>query len=449
MARHQVSGNSTETLDGHAQPVRSDNNGINPVVNAGVPGPAAPAAIHLASPDFAGYKSVCRTTILLLVELAIIEAVYIIIWTTKTTISQHTLSPGRITSNLDHSHDLCNVSDLNDHSMESQFIYHVLNAVYVAFRLIYLFQAQLCQWKPNRDQTSCEQKRCNWAISLLGLVNIILPLVLMFTMVDRANPTIKDVTDHGFGESIKKTVGSYHIMGLFWMWIFDVLIFVVAWIGGHGGGHGAICDPDFGTINANDEQSHWGSAIAWCALLVFFFFIALLAVSSNRGVAHSLNNGVRFVSLDVRLSNQTINITSNYTAEYNYDIAINGDEYLDDDSYQSYIYKKCMPFYVDSTNKAGLNYKGARFDNIIAVSDDEYQIYVYCHRNLIRSEIGCEIHKLARDDVIIARYWIDFLDCRSFDNITAAVVMSSENKTTLHNVVFGVCYDAFIVNMNN
>ena len=324
MVRHQVSGNSTETLDGHPQPVRSDNNGINPVVNAN--GPAAPAAIHLTSPDFEAYKSVRRTTILLLVELAIIEAVYIIIWTTKTTVSQQTLSPRTIKSNLDHSHDLCNVSQLNDHSMESQFIYHVLNAVYVAFRLLYLFQAQLCQWKQNRDQKSYEQKGCNVAISLLGLVNIILPLVLMFTMVSRANPTIKDVTDDRFGESIKKTVGSYHIMGLFWMWIFDILIFVVAWLGGHGGAHGAICDPDFGTINANDEQPYWVNAIFSCVLFGIFFFVALLVVSHNRGVEHSLNNGVKFVSLDVRLGDKVINqtITSNYTAEYDCDIAIHG-----------------------------------------------------------------------------------------------------------------------------
>ena len=49
-----------------------------------------------------------------------------------------------------------------------------------------------------------------------------------------------------------------------------------------------------------------------------------------------------------------------------------------------------MPFYVDSTNEAGLNYKGARFDNIIAVSDDEYQIYVYCHRNLILAKLDAQ-----------------------------------------------------------
>ena len=458
MVKHKTQ--NKDKLTSTSQFLRSHrDHGVNLAVHHAAPAPApAPAAPRINW--FDNKKSITATTLLLSLELAIVESIYIGIWTTKTTILDENLSPGRITSRVDHSYEICNVAAINNYSMQSQFVYHILNGFYVAFRLIHLFQAQLCQWKSTRDPLSMAQKRCNVFMIVIGLINIVLPLILMFYMVDHADLTIRQASDKSFGESIHKRVGFYHMMGFFWMWLIDILVFIVAWLGGQGGA--VICE---------GSENPCTCASSTCCMSGCFGCVMLCVAYDYPGVHHSLNNKLQFVSLDLRVQSwQSRNISGDGDVdvdaedsimlddEYNYNVEIKGDSYENVDFYQSYyIYDNCKPFHIHQTNYAGIKYKGARFDNIISVSGDEYELYVYCQRRYdVDAFIGCTIHKLDRIDIIIGRFYIDFLGCSSFDAITAAVDSAQDNNDTntnstsiVQHLVFTVCYDAFIVNMNH
>ena len=448
-------------------------------------------------------KIVFHTTVVLVIELLVIELLHTIIWVTG---NNSFNSETSIDSYLHNSHTNCNINAMNQYKTQKEDTYQLLHIGLVFIRILYLVQAQKCQWKFNDTRDKSSQKKCSQLMTCLGLINETWVCVLIIYML--MNAAIKDASDNGFGKSGDYTVGFYKLKPLCWLWIIDMVIFAGAWVSGHYGDMaGEECFDKHSSRQDNNVKPSTNRVRACVmseSLCCFFVAISLLILQESEH--SSLDSSDRFISFQLQLDNnidididnkisqinntisciyEHLNIGYNYTTsidghneyiqyscEINGDtsVTINGDGYTDlvsilnsnktaeingsDDTFTAWkntsLYETCLPFHVNEKNYAGVRYKGARFDDIVVGGSHEYQfyqIYLFCqYSNAITEFVECSIHKVEREDVIMATFYVNFLSCTTFSNITAAVEFSTTNYTLFQNLLFTVCFDEFVVN---
>ena len=193
------------------------------------------------------------------------------------------------------------------------------------------------------------------------------------------------------------------------------------------------------------------------------FSLCLLVGLPDEITNKELDNGNRFVSLDLQLEQQMKNgsilqriqnDTKTLSQSYAYDVILDGSTAIYHDHDQDMIYDECNLFYIDTKNDAGIKYTGVRFDNIINtyMDTDKYEYgndwYLYCeHIKGSKSFITCYIHKVDWHDTIIGHIIVDYLTCQQFNNLTAAVTNIDENisSATIQNIQLTVCYDSFVL----
>ena len=77
----------------------------------------------------------------------------------------------------------------------------------------------------------------------------------------------------------------------------------------------------------------------------------------------------------------------------------------------AYLFETCHPFHASAMNYADVRYNGAKFDDIAV--DGKFSYFVK-YSNAASEFVECSIHKVEREDVILAIFHLNFLSSATF-----------------------------------